>query len=118
MSTFLFFSASSFSDSNLSEAPWVRADLNVQLIKYISVGPGGIFASQAKDDTVWCRYHMQSGKATTKVNMDEGKGHGWNKIANVSTYHTTRNVHFCQKKYRFEITSCECKIQPTLICRK
>ena len=72
------------SDSNLSEASWVRADLNVQLIKYISVGPGGIFASQAKDDTVWCRYHMQSGKATTKVNMDEGKGHGWNKIANVS----------------------------------
>ena len=72
------------SDSNLSEAPWVRADLNVQLIKYISVGPGGIFASQAKDDTVWCRFHMQSGKPTTKVNMDEGKGDGWNKIANVS----------------------------------
>ena len=40
-----------FPDSNLSEAPWVRADLNVQLIKYVSVGPGGIFASQAKDDT-------------------------------------------------------------------
>ena len=73
-----------FPDSNLSEAPWVRADLNVQLIKYISVGPGGIFASQAKDDTVWCRYHMQSGKPTTKVNMDEGQGQGWNKIANVS----------------------------------
>ena len=56
----------------------------MQLIKYISVGPGGIFASQAKDDTVWCRYHMQSGKPTTKVNMDEGQGQGWNKIANVS----------------------------------
>ena len=57
--------------------------LNVQLMKAISVGPGGIFASNAKDESVWCRYSMQAGKATTKVNMGQ-RGDGWNKIANVS----------------------------------
>ena len=68
---------------NIANYPWVRADLNVQLMKAISVGPGGIFASQAKDESVWCRYFMQAGKATTKVNMGE-RGDGWSKIANVS----------------------------------
>ena len=53
-------------------------------MKSVSVGPGGIFASQAKDESVWCRYFTQaSGKATTKVNMGE-RGDGWSKIANVS----------------------------------
>ena len=74
----------SVSDSNIAESPWVRADLNVQLMKYISVGPAGIFVSHAKDESVWGRVHMQSGKPTTKVNMDEGRGDGWNKLANVS----------------------------------
>ena len=37
-----------FAASNISDSPWIRADLNVHLMKYISVGPGGIFASQAK----------------------------------------------------------------------
>ena len=73
-----------FLGHNIQNYPWVRADLNVQLMKAISVGPGGIFASQAKDESVWCRYFMQAGKATTKANMGE-KGDGWSKIANVST---------------------------------
>ena len=51
-------------------------------MKYVSVGPGGIFASQAKDESVWCRFNMTGGKATTKVAMNE-KGDGWSKIANV-----------------------------------
>ena len=72
-----------FAAQNIEEYPWERADLNVHLMKYVSVGPGGIFASQAKDESVWCRFNMQNGKATTKVPMD-GKGDGWNKIANVS----------------------------------
>ena len=80
----LFLRNNSFLGHNIQNYPWVRADLNVQLMKAISVGPGGIFASQAKDESVWCRYFMQAGKATTKANMGE-KGDGWSKIANVST---------------------------------
>lgn len=74
-------SSTNFEGHNIETYPWERADLNVQLMKAVSVGPGGIFASQAKDESVWCRYFMQSGKATNKVNMGE-RGDGWSKIAN------------------------------------
>lgn len=72
-----------FTEANMEQSPWEHADLNVQLMKYVSVGPAGIFASQAKDESVWCRFNLSNGKPTTKVAMDK-KGDGWNKIANVS----------------------------------
>ena len=63
-------SSTNYEAQNIEEYPWERADLNVHLMKYVSVGSGGIFASQAKDESVWCRFNMQNGKATTKVPMD------------------------------------------------
>ena len=75
----------------MDEAPWVRADINVALMKYISVGPGGIFASAAKDESVWCRFAEAGGKLTKKVMMDEEKGDGWCKIANVSLNFPAKN---------------------------
>ena len=52
-------------------------------MKYVSVGNGGIFASQAKDDSIWCRFFMDNNKPSTKAKLTE-KGDGWSKIANVS----------------------------------
>ena len=69
----------------MEKSPWIRADVNVQLMKYVSVGPGGIFAAAAKDESVWCRFHMQGGKTGAKAVMNEAKGDGWSKIANVSS---------------------------------
>ena len=73
----------SISDENIQSSPWTRADLNVHLMKYVSVGSGGIFASQAKDESIWCRFFMENNKPSTKTKMTE-KGDGWSKIANVS----------------------------------
>jgi hypothetical protein len=67
----------------MEESPWVRADINVQLMKAVSVGPGGIFAVKAKDESVWCRCYEENGKPAGKVAMDEAQGDGWNKISNV-----------------------------------
>ena len=75
----------------MDNSPWEHADLNVQLMKYVSVGPGGIFASAAKDESVWCRFNLSGGKPTTKVSMDK-KGDGWNKIANVSILLMTKQL--------------------------
>lgn len=75
-------SSTNFCDESNEEAPWIRADVNVQLLKYVSVGPGGIFAIKAKDESVWARFYESGGKPTSKVAMDTDKGDGWNRIAN------------------------------------
>jgi hypothetical protein len=40
-------------------SPWLRADFAVELMRHVSVGPGGIFAVKAKDDSVWYRTYEQ-----------------------------------------------------------
>jgi len=62
---------------------WRRADLNVQLIKCVSVGKGGIWAIKSKDDSVWCRMHSESGAGKPppgKVAPDTTPGDSWTKI--------------------------------------
>ena len=59
---------------------WLRADFAVELMRHVSVGPGGIFAVKAKDDSVWYRTYEQAGKPTGKVLPDTDHGVLWNKI--------------------------------------
>ena len=59
---------------------WLRADFAVELMRHVSVGPGGIFAVKAKDDSVWYRTYEQAGKPTGKVVPDTDHGVLWNKI--------------------------------------
>ena len=54
-------------------------------MKYVSIGPAGIFSSQAKDESIWCRFNMSNSKPTTKVEPHK-KGDGWSKIANVRIF--------------------------------
>ena len=47
-----------FLAQNISKAPWTRADLNVHLMKYVSIGPAGIFSS-AKDESIKRYYNFK-----------------------------------------------------------
>ena len=49
-------------------------------MRHVSVGPGGIFAVKAKDDSVWYRTYEQTGKPVGKVLPDTDHGALWNRI--------------------------------------
>ena len=63
-----------------SSSKWIRADFSVELMKYVSVGAGGIFSVKAKDESVWYRTYEENRKPVGKVLPDTDHGAMWNKI--------------------------------------